>query len=179
MDPLDDIQDMSTNGGMGWQTVTLLVGSERRAFQVHVKRLGPLEAHLRPLSERIEKPDWDPDVFNLIMNWTYNTPLPRIQNLAKWFDLEKPHHDLRLLNSDRFDPYTQRGPPESELYERLNTLSAQPRHQRFSIEELRLHFVQSAAYIQMSRGEAIEQPIGESESIQGPQARKGREGANP
>ncbi|KAF2968205.1 hypothetical protein GQX73_g5357 [Xylaria multiplex] len=175
MDPFSDIEDMSTNGGMDWQTATIFVGSERRAFQVHVKRLGPLAAQLRTLSGDIEKPEWDADVFNLIMNWTYNTPLPRIQNLAKWFDQKNLSHcdlrqadtlllkDLSLTAADQFVPYVQRESVTNSIYEQFHTITAQIPYRRFSIEELRLQFSQAAANTQVSQDEATKQPIVQSE----------------
>ncbi|KAI0538589.1 hypothetical protein GGR58DRAFT_526011 [Xylaria digitata] len=151
MDAFSNIEDMSINGSMDWHIATIFVGSERRAFQVHVKRLGPLAAQLRTLSGDIEKPDWDADVFNLVMNWT-------------WFS-----QGPGLTAADKFTPYIERESATSAVYAHFHTITVQAPYRRFSIEELRLQFSQAAANTQASRDEATDQPIVQSENTPGTQ----------
>ncbi len=142
--------------------VTLFIGSERRAFQVHLQRLGPLVARFEQKPEgEIHMPQWDADVFNLVVNWAYNTSLPRIGNLTKWFDPNRPHPDLSLPNTDQFIPFVKSGDTDGAV-DHYATITTQPRYQRFSIEELRLHF----AEIQNSGDEIIRHPSNHSESEQ-------------
>ncbi|KAI0903740.1 hypothetical protein F4823DRAFT_635364 [Ustulina deusta] len=162
MDSFDNIQDLSVGGSKDWRMVTLFIGSERRAFQVHLQRLGPLVARFEQKPEgEIHMPQWDADVFNLVVNWAYNTSLPRIGNLTKWFDPNRPHPDLSLPNTDQFIPFVKSGDTDGAV-DHYATITTQPRYQRFSIEELRLHF----AEIQNSGDEIIRHPSNHSESEQ-------------
>ncbi|KAI1182021.1 hypothetical protein F5B17DRAFT_221152 [Nemania serpens] len=138
----DDIQDMSFDGDTAWQMVTLLVGSERRGFQAHLRRLGPLVAELKlsPGGE-VELPEWDADVFNLAMNWMYNTRLPRIKALATHFidfSWGRLAPNLSRPVADQFVPPEIPGENQTSSY--CLNLSAKPEYQLFSIDELRLHF---------------------------------------
>ncbi|KAI1347042.1 hypothetical protein F5Y01DRAFT_319119 [Xylaria sp. FL0043] len=157
MAPSDEIQDMSVNGSNNWRIVTLLIGKKRRAFEVHLQRLGPLAAELEsvPASE-IHRPDWDPEVFNLVVAWVYYRPLPRVKSLAKWFDQNKPHSDLSPPKANEFTPFVETNvvnwpPGQSTMRSEFQTLTAQPQYVKFSVEELRLRFAKPATRSGKSR----------------------------
>ncbi|KAI1112889.1 hypothetical protein F5Y14DRAFT_240422 [Nemania sp. NC0429] len=136
----DDVEDLSVDGGADWQMVTLLVGKERRGFQAHLKRLGPLAAELKPSpGDKVELPEWDADVFNLVMNWTYNTALPRTGEKAACFpnsEWSMLPPDLSRPEADQFSPHQV---PEDTTLHFVN-VTAKPEYLTFSVEELRLHF---------------------------------------
>lgn len=126
--------------GTAWQIVTLLVGKERRGFQAHLQSLGPLVAALKlsPGNE-VPLPEWDADVFNLIMNWTYNVTMPRVWNMAKHFvntDCSALDPDLSRPDADQFIPHEIPEEPTLRFY----NVTAKPAYQKFSVDELRLHF---------------------------------------
>ncbi|KAI3325712.1 hypothetical protein HD806DRAFT_533376 [Xylariaceae sp. AK1471] len=81
-----DVPDMSTDGGKFGKIVTIRVGPNLRPFQVHLARLGPLDKLFDEASgkEVAELPDEDPDVFNLLVNWAYNEPLPRASQTPEY-----------------------------------------------------------------------------------------------
>ncbi|KAI1277879.1 hypothetical protein F5Y07DRAFT_361937 [Xylaria sp. FL0933] len=158
MAPSDEVQDMSVNGSKNWRIVTLLIGKKRRAFEVHLQRLGPLAAELESVPEgEIHRPNWDPEVFNLVVNWAYNRPLPRVRDLTRWFDQNKPHSNLSFPKADEFAaPIVESSEKTSEgtiVTDRcqFNTITAQSQYQTYSIEELRLHFTKPTTPSDMGR----------------------------
>ncbi|KAI0813885.1 hypothetical protein GGR55DRAFT_676814 [Xylaria sp. FL0064] len=157
MAPSDEIQDMSVNGSKNWRIVTLLIGKKRRAFEVHLQRLGPLAAELESVPEsEIERPDWDPEVFNLVVAQVYSRPLPRVKCLAKWFNQNKPHSDLSPPKANEFTPFVETLPSgQSTMRSEFQTLTAQPQYLKFPIEELRLRFAKPATRSGMSQEVAI------------------------
>ncbi|KAI1175285.1 hypothetical protein F4777DRAFT_550841 [Nemania sp. FL0916] len=136
---------MAANGDANWQVVSVVVGSEDHAFHVHLQRLGPLvaELDLGPLEE-VARPDWDPEVFNLIVNWMYDMPMPRVKNLTQYFnpsniDPNLPRPDASKFRAVREKRWDFEGSPHL-VDDDLNNITAQPMYQKYSTEELRLHF---------------------------------------
>ncbi|GAP85173.1 hypothetical protein SAMD00023353_2201100 [Rosellinia necatrix] len=140
----DDVQDMSVTGDGAWQTVTLLVGREGRAFEAHLQRLGPLveQLDIQPGND-VKVPDWDPDVFNLVMNWTYNDRLPRVLVWNKYFSMSSqplplpvsvPRPPVAL-----FTPAIEAEGDGSRSH--FMTIATHPQYKEYSIEELRFHFM--------------------------------------
>ncbi|KAI0388271.1 hypothetical protein F5Y17DRAFT_453446 [Xylariaceae sp. FL0594] len=76
-----DVPDMSTSGGKSGIIVTVVVGPQKRSFQVHLSKLGPLDKLFETddgTKFQVELPDEDREVFNLLVNWTYNGNLPQV-----------------------------------------------------------------------------------------------------
>ncbi|KAI0474211.1 hypothetical protein F4859DRAFT_521933 [Xylaria cf. heliscus] len=85
-----ELPDMSTEGEPG-RIVTVNVGYQARAFQVHLNKLGPLaklliETSSNKLSPSILLPNENADAFNVVVNWIYNGPLPRAAKASSYVD---------------------------------------------------------------------------------------------
>ncbi|KAI1428996.1 hypothetical protein F5Y12DRAFT_710546 [Xylaria sp. FL1777] len=87
-----DLPDMSTEGDLG-QIVTVSVGYESRAFQIHLGKLGPLAKLVQGPSDKssafISLPNENPETFNAVVNWLYNGPLPRAAKTTEYIDNTK------------------------------------------------------------------------------------------
>ncbi|KAI1817707.1 hypothetical protein GGS20DRAFT_582206 [Poronia punctata] len=142
MPAFNNITDMSVNSGKAWQIATVIVGSELEAstFQVHIQRLGPLAQKLgiQPGNE-VRLHDEEADVFNLAMNWAYNSSLPRVRDLDEFLASSEPPPPFpeKRPNVEDFVAWPDPGTTDS-----LYTVVAHPEYSNFSIEELRLHFTQ-------------------------------------
>ncbi|KAI3325713.1 hypothetical protein HD806DRAFT_521225 [Xylariaceae sp. AK1471] len=176
MNPLDGVPDMSVNGGKSWQMATLLVGSEPRAFQAHLQRLGPLAIQLdiQPGSV-VQLPDLDADVFNLIMNWTYTAvPWPRVAYFAENLNattLPLPPH-IPCPDADQFTPYAKPEYTQSQAIDSFCNIAFQEQYQNFSIDELRLHFTEKARISSETQDDATEQASNQSEGASNEQEPK-------
>ncbi|CAJ2509241.1 Uu.00g142670.m01.CDS01 [Anthostomella pinea] len=81
---MEGVPDMSITGELGGSIVTVLVGIERCLFQLHQQLLAPMSPKLviKP-GEQVDLPDEDPAAFNLLVNWLFNRPLPRVDDLRR------------------------------------------------------------------------------------------------
>lgn len=84
--------NLPTSSDARGKIITVVVGPERRCFQVHLQSLGPVLAKLvdEP-TQTVELPDDDPQAFNLFVSWRYNRDLllPRVPDLSRY--VPKPH----------------------------------------------------------------------------------------
>ncbi|KAK7750122.1 hypothetical protein SLS62_007990 [Diatrype stigma] len=88
-----EVPDMSIDDDVRGKIITVIVGSERRRFQVHLQSLGPVLAKLVDEStQTVELPDDDPQAFNLFVSWRYNRdlPLPRVPDLSRYMPKPQP-----------------------------------------------------------------------------------------
>ncbi|KAI1435854.1 hypothetical protein GGR50DRAFT_702392 [Xylaria sp. CBS 124048] len=80
-------------------------------FNVHESRLGPLYYHLqrthpnhRP-EDMISEVTWEVETFNLAMAWSHGMPVPRVEDLSRYFDpKEYPVLSLDIPNKKAFVP---------------------------------------------------------------------------
>ncbi|RYP65582.1 hypothetical protein DL771_008236 [Monosporascus sp. 5C6A] len=84
---LSEVPDLSLEAGTEGKIITVIVGRERRRFEVQLHRLSPiLRERLNESSWSIELPDDDYQAFNLFVNWQHNGQrLPRVRDLKFYF----------------------------------------------------------------------------------------------
>ncbi|RYP92958.1 hypothetical protein DL770_000918 [Monosporascus sp. CRB-9-2] len=146
-DDFPGVPDLSLEGGSRGRIVTVIVGPERRRYEVQLQRLGRLLWHrLEELSRSIELPEEDHDAFNLFVNWQHNGGrLPRVPDLGSYFPVAgkppgqagvqlpfPPRHDL-------FEPWLLPGINGAQL-DRFVHICFYTMYQHYSVEELRLRF---------------------------------------
>ncbi|KAI2634586.1 hypothetical protein GGS21DRAFT_110464 [Xylaria nigripes] len=87
----EDVEDFSSTPGVfDLFHILLSMGVDCREYVIHAVRLGPLANHLRRLPRVsshsvVRFADWDREIFNLAMNWSYRKVMPRICDLSGYF----------------------------------------------------------------------------------------------
>ncbi|RYP45015.1 hypothetical protein DL768_008580 [Monosporascus sp. mg162] len=86
-DDFPDFPDLSLEGRSRWTIVTVIVGPERRRYEVQLQQLGPLLwQRLEKSSRSIELPEEDHDAFNLFAYLQHSRGrLPRVPDLGSYF----------------------------------------------------------------------------------------------
>ncbi|RYP08422.1 hypothetical protein DL764_001910 [Monosporascus ibericus] len=146
-DDFPDVPDLPLEGRRSGRIVTVIVGPERRRYEVQLQRLGRLLCQrLEKSSWSIEIPEEDHDAFNLFVNWQHNGGrLPRVPDLGNYFPVGgkppgqtgdqlpfPPNHDLFV---PLFSPASKELENDHFVHICFYTM-----YQHYSVEELRLRF---------------------------------------
>ncbi|RYP21604.1 hypothetical protein DL767_009221 [Monosporascus sp. MG133] len=142
-----DVPDLSLEGRSRGRVTTVIVGPERRRYEVQIQRLSRLLwQRWEKSSQSIELPEEDHDAFNLFVNWQHNGGrLPRVPDLGNYFPVAgKPPGQAGVQlpfppSHDLFAPWFLPASNGAQL-DRFVHICFYTMYQHYSVEELRLRF---------------------------------------